>query len=341
MGPVPGAGSPARLPMADAHNDLLLGVLHERERGHDDPFGSFWLPELRAGGVVLQVLPIYTEAQFLGEAALRRALLVIEAARELAARHAAEVAIVERGADLRPVIASGRIALVLAFEGLEPVGGDVAILETFFRLGVRIASLTWNRRTMMADGAGEGDTGGGLTTTGVAAVAAMERLGMLLDVSHLSDPGLAHVRRIATRPFIASHSSCRALRDHPRNLPDAAIAAIGAAGGFVGLNAYGGFLAPAAPTVDDFLRHVAHAVAVAGADRVALGMDFVDDLFARTDPILGGVLLTPDQLGTVAGLRRPSELAALGERMVAVLGEPVARAVAAETMIDRLAALLP
>ena len=152
-------GTPVRLPMADAHNDLLLGVIHRRERGHPDPFGEDWLPQLRAGGVVLQVLPIYTEAQFLGEGALRRALLVIEAARELAARHADEVAIVERGADLRPVIGSGRIALVLAFEGLEPVGGDVAILETCFRLGIRIASLTWNRRTMLADGAGEAEIG--------------------------------------------------------------------------------------------------------------------------------------------------------------------------------------
>lgn len=70
-------------------------------------------------------------------------------------------------------------------------------------------------------------------------------------------------------------------------------------------------------------------------------MDFVDDLFAQTDPVLGGVLLAPEQLGTVPGLRRPSELAALGTRMIESLGEPVARAVAAGTMIDRLEALLP
>ena len=150
--------------MADSHDDLLLGVLHQRERGHADPFGDFWLPQLRAGGVVLQVLPVYTEEQHVGEGALRRALLVIETARELAELHRDDVAIVETGAGPAGGDRSGRIALVLAFEGMEPVGGDIAVLDAFFRLGIRMASLTWNRRTLLADGAGENDTGGRLSS---------------------------------------------------------------------------------------------------------------------------------------------------------------------------------
>ena len=108
------------LPMADCHDDLLLAVQHRRERGDADPFGDFWLPQLRAGGVVLQVLPIYTEHQFLGEGALRRALQVIETARWMAERHRDEVAIVGTPAELQQAIDGGRIALVLAFEGMEP-----------------------------------------------------------------------------------------------------------------------------------------------------------------------------------------------------------------------------
>jgi membrane dipeptidase len=289
---------------------------------------------------VLQVLPIYTEEQFVGEAALRRALLVIGAARELAALHRDDVAIVESSAELRSVIASGRIALVLAFEGLEPVGSDLAVLDAFFRLGVRVASFTWNRRTAFADGAGENDTGGRLTRLGVAAVPHMERLGMTLDVSHLSDAGLWHVAELAGRPFIATHSSCRALVPHPRNLTDEGLRAIAASGGFVGLNAFGGFLAADGATVDDYVRHIAHAVAVVGADHVGLGLDFVDDLFTVMDPILGGVLL-PADLPTVPGLQRPADLAALGPRLVAALGESDARRVAAGTMIARLEELLP
>jgi membrane dipeptidase len=334
--PAPAAGV---LPMADSHNDLLLGVLHQRERGHADPFGEFWLPQLRAGGVVLQVLPIYTEEQHVGEGALRRALLVIETARWLAELHRDDVAIVETGVELRAAIAAGRIALVLAFEGLEPMGGDIAVLDAFFRLGVRMSSMTWNRRTMLADGAGQNDTGGRLTQLGVASIAAMERMRMVVDVSHLSDPGLAHVMEVARRPFIASHSSCRALHDHPRNLPDDALRAIARSGGYVGINALGGFLAPEA-TVDDFVRHVAHAVEVAGAHHVGLGMDFVEDLFTVVDPVLGKVLL-PADLPTVPGLQRPADLAALGPRLVAGLGETTARAVAGGTVIDRLSELLP
>ncbi|MFN8622924.1 MAG: membrane dipeptidase [Chloroflexota bacterium] len=328
------------LPMADSHNDLLLGVLHQRERGHADPFGDFWLPQLRAGNVVLQVLPIYTEEQFIGEGALRRALLVIEAARELAALHPDDVAIVETGAQLREAIASGRIALVLAFEGMEPVGSDLAVLDTFFRLGVRIASFTWNRRTAFADGAGENDTGGRLTRLGVAALAHMERIGMVLDVSHLSDAGLWHVADLAKQPFVASHSSCRALRAHPRNLPDEGLRAIAASGGFIGINAFGGFLRETDATVDDFVAHIRHAVEVAGAEHVGLGMDFVDDIFAVMDPILGGVLM-PADIPTVPGLKRPADLAGLGVRMTEALGADVARAVAAGSMVDRLAELLP
>ena len=335
---VPAPAGP--LPMADSHNDLLLCVLHQRERGHADPFGDVWLPQLRAGGVVLQVLPVYTEEQHVGEGALRRALLVIEAARELAARHRDDVAIVETGPELRAVIASGRIALVLAFEGMEPVGADLAVLDAFFRLGIRIASFTWNRRTAFADGAGENDTGGRLTRLGVAALAHMERSGMILDVSHLSDAGLWHVAELARKPFVASHSSCRALRSHPRNLPDEGLRAVAASGGFVGINAYGGFLADEDASVDDYLRHLRHAVDTIGAEHVGLGLDFVDDLFALMDPVLGGVLL-PADLPTVPGLQRPADLAGLGVRLVEGLGPQTARAVAAGSMIDRLTEMLP
>jgi len=335
-----GAAPASVLPMADSHNDLLLGVLHQRERGHTDPFGDFWLPQLKAGNVVLQVLPVYTEEQYVGEGALRRALLVIQAARELAALHRDEVAIVETARELREVIASGRIALVLAFEGMEPVGGDLAVLDAFFRLGIRIASFTWNRRTQFADGAGENDTGGRLTRLGVAAVAHMERTGMILDVSHLSDHGLWHVAELAHKPFVASHSSCRALTAHPRNLPDDGLRAIAGSGGFIGINAFGGFLAEQNATLDDFIHHVRHAVDVVGAEHVGLGLDFVEDTFALMDVVLGGLLL-PADVPTVPGLQRPADLAGLGTRMTEMLGADVARRVAAATMIDRLAELLP
>jgi membrane dipeptidase len=327
--------------MADAHNDLLLGVLHQRERGHADPFGDFWLPQLRAGGVVLQVLPVYTEEQFVGEGALRRALLLLETARRVADEHATDVTICESGPDIRRAIDAGRIAFVLAFEGLEPVGSSLEVLDTFFRLGVRISSLTWNRRTMFADGIGERATGGGLTSLGVEAIAEMERLGMVVDVSHLADAGFDHLLRIAKRPFIASHSSCRALYPHPRNLDDGRIRALAERGGFVGLNAFGGFLAERDATIADLVEHVAHAVDVAGADHVGLGLDFVADLFIQVGPILGAALFDIADVPLAGGIHRPADLAALGPLLVERLGEADARKVACETEIEALSRLLP
>ena len=108
-----------QLAMADCHNDLLIPCLHRRERGHSDPFGDFWLPQLREGGVVLQVLPVFVEEQYVGEGALRRTLLLLDEAWQIARQHPADVAICLTGDDIERAISSGRIALVLALEGGE------------------------------------------------------------------------------------------------------------------------------------------------------------------------------------------------------------------------------
>lgn len=331
---------PGRLAIADCHNDLLLGVQHQRERGRADPFGDFWLPQLRAGGVVLQILPIFTEDQFIGEGALRRALRIIETAHWLAGMHAADVALVTTSAQLQAALESERLALVLAFEGMEPVGVDIDVIDSFFRLGIRMASLTWNRRTMFADGTGERETGSGLTTAGVEAVARMEELGMIVDISHLSDTGFDHVSRVAKRPFVASHSSCRAVHDHPRNLTDDRLRAVAASGGFAGMNATSYFCGDEG-TIAEYVAHVAHAVSLVGADHVALGLDFVADLFDQVDVILKGILVDASDFRHIVGLERPADLPNLSAALLERLGPRDAAQVASRTMIESLGRLLP
>lgn len=304
--------------VADCHNDLLLAVEHQRRRGHSDPFGDFWLPQLRAGGVVLQVLPVYTEEEFAGAGALRRAMVILETARWLASLHGRDVAIAETGTEITEAIASGRIALVLALEGGEPFGADLGLIDGFARLGVRMASLTWNRRTMLADGVGLRSTGAGLTPLGREAVAELERCGIVADVSHLSDTGLRDVLEVARRPIIASHSSCRALHPHPRNLTDRQMKAIAATGGMVCVNAFGGFLSDH-PSLADYVVHIAHAVSVIGDRAVGIGADFIDDVLEVVDPILGGALA--EDFPVVEGLQVPADYpciaAALADRLEA------------------------
>ncbi len=324
-----------RLPIADAHNDLLLACMHRRERGVADPFGDDWLPGLRAGGVVFQVLPIFTEEQFVGEAALRRTLEIIALAHEIADVHRADVAIVEHGSDIDSVIDSGRIALLLALEGAEPIGSSLSMFETMFRLGVRLASLTWNRRTMLADGTAETGTGGRLSSLGMEAVAEMDRLQMVLDVSHLSDAGLQHVTELSAAPFVATHSSCRALCRHPRNLTDEQIRSVASSGGFVGINAFGAFVSETTPTLEGFVDHIAHAARLAGDEHVGIGADFIDDLVRTVDPILGRQLLVdPDEISLIDTLKAPADFARLSSQLVERFGVQRARGFASANMVD-------
>jgi membrane dipeptidase len=324
------------LRFADGHNDLMLDVQFGRDLGHDDRFGDFWLPQLRAGGAVLVVLPVFTEDWFVGEGALRRALRTIETARQMAARHAGAVALVTTASQLREALDADRIALVLSFEGMEPVGADIDLIDTFWQLGVRMASLTWNRRTAFADGQGERGTGAGLTGVGIRAIERMEELGMIVDISHLSDAGFEHVARLASRPFVASHSSCRAVLDHPRNLPDDQLRSLAQAGGFAGMNAMGEFVG-GERTVDAFIDHIVHAVELVGPAHVALGIDFLADVQANTLPASE----QPPAGTFITGLERPTDLPALGERLVERLGADAAARVAGGTLIETLLRLLP
>ncbi|CAB4651841.1 unannotated protein [freshwater metagenome] len=325
---------------ADCHNDLLIGVLHQQERGIRDPFGDFWLPQLKTGNVVVQVLPVYMEEQFVGEGALRRSMLLFETAWKIAENHSADVAICLTSQDLVAARAQGKIALLIAIEGAEPLGSSVDFFDLFFRMGVRMLSLTWNRRTMFADGVGEQDSGGKLTSLGIEAIQEMERLGMILDISHISENGFWHVAEVAKKAFVASHSSSFVLKAHPRNLRDEQLLRIVSGGGFVSLNAFGGFISDP-PTVDSFMNHVDHVVKLIGAENVGFGFDFMRDLIDHVDPVLGKTLVDVSKWPFVPGLDRPSDLVGFGEQLRGRFGEEIATAVASRSMTSMLERLLP
>ncbi|MFV0457590.1 MAG: dipeptidase [Actinomycetales bacterium] len=318
--------------VADCHNDLLMAVRHLRERGHPDPFGDFWLDQLTRGAVRLQVLPVATEEQFAGEGALRRSLLMLAEARELARAHADRVVIAQNQDQVRAGLDSTRIVLILAIEGAEPVGSDLEVLDALWRNGVRMCSLSWNRRTMMADGIGERDTGGRLTRLGVEAVRRMNELGIIVDVSHLSEAGFFHLADVASRPFIASHSSCRAICDHPRNLSDDQLRVIAEHDGFVAINAFGPFLAKDSPSVEHFADHVEHALSILGEENVGLGTDFIDDVARVVDPIFTGLLVDWTAIPGTRGLSRPADFPTLAGVLESRLGVGLTRKVMGENL---------
>ncbi|MBQ4347479.1 MAG: membrane dipeptidase [Firmicutes bacterium] len=167
-----------------------------------------------------------------------------------------------------------KISALLSFEGAEPLLGDPDMLDIYYRLGVRMLSLTWNYENPFAAGH---LSAGGLSERGRELVKKMNALGVITDVSHLNEEGffdVAAMHEAAGIPFIASHSNVRALCDDSRNLTDAQILAIKASGGIMGLNLYPEFLAKGrAAGIKDVLSHAEHILELAGEDVPALGCD--------------------------------------------------------------------
>jgi membrane dipeptidase len=193
-----------------------------------------------------------------------------------------EMVVARSAADIEAAKASGRLAAVLVVENSDALEGSLNVLRILHRIGVRSIGITHNLSTWAAAGNAEARCGGGLTRFGVDLVEAMNQLGMLVDVSHISERGFYDTLRVSRRPVMASHSCCAALCDHPRNLTDDQIRALAQHGGVLGITFVPGFVDPdwtpavwpERPSLAQLLDHVDHAVEVGGIDHVGIGSDF-------------------------------------------------------------------
>ena len=168
-------------------------------------------------------------------------------------------------------MAAGKAAAFLAIEGAEAVREDPGLLEAAYEKGVRMVSLVWNLPNSLS---GSCQTGEGLSERGKDFFHRAQRLGMLVDVSHLSERGFWDMAELAEKPIVASHSDAFAVCPHPRNLTDAQFRAICDLDGTVGLNLYGPFLTrEKTPTLDDLRRHLDHFLTLGGEGHLALGAD--------------------------------------------------------------------
>lgn len=176
------------------------------------------------------------------------------------------------GAEAKAVLRSGRAAAFLSVEGAELLDCDLCKLERAHAMGVRAVNLTWNHANALS-GSNAEEPDRGLTEHGRAFVHRMEKLGMLVDVSHLSDPGFWDVAAIAGKPFFASHSNARAVFPASRNLTDGQFTAIIEHHGVAGLNMYSPFLGED-PDIDTVVAHLEHFLALGGERSVSLGGDW-------------------------------------------------------------------
>ncbi len=264
------------MPFIDLHCDTISRLLSCRRAGESDalragPGGQVSLEKLRRSGYLLQAFALFVDLEKT-EDPLAEVLLLADLFWQEAERNRDLLLPVTEAAHLDRARAQGRIAALLTVEEGDVCRGDPALLRILYRLGVRLVTLTWNHPNRLGFPNGRA---GGLTEAGFACLAEMEALGMLADVSHLSDDGFWDVCRAAKRPFLASHSCCRALRDHPRNLTDPMIRALADRGGIVGLNFYAPFLGGSPVTrTADLLRHLRHLIDTGGLAVAALGSDF-------------------------------------------------------------------
>lgn len=300
--------------IADAHTDLLFELAYREHRlGESDVFARTWLPLLEAGGVGLQVCPIFVELDRQPEGTLREALGQATSFLRAVRENEGRVVAVRSPGDLDPVERGERIGLVLSLEGVEQLGYAVWPAETFHELGVRMASLTWNRRNPFADGAAET---GGLSRLGERLVDRLVELGVILDLAHASQATFEDVlARIGDAPVLVSHAACRAVNDHPRNLADDQLRALAERDGLLGIMLHPLAIDHERRTIARVVDHLEHAVDVMGTGRVCLGGDFV----RRLSQVLPPMPSVPDGLmpagleagSAIEGLAGPEDYPAL------------------------------
>ena len=179
--------------------------------------------------------------------------------------------------DIRLAKRDGKIAFVICLEGASPLEGEISYLRNYYRLGLRCLGLTHDVRNQVADGIRE-LSGGGLTHFGARVVDECNRLGIVIDVSHLSDRGTEDVLARSKDPIIASHSNARALCGNLRNLPDALIKGIAERGGVIGFHALHALVTEKSEvTFDDLVRHILYLAEVGGVDCIAIGPDLMEN----------------------------------------------------------------
>lgn len=260
----------------DGHCDSLIHFVNGERTLQDPSEGGHWDTQRARGvGVSLQFMAAFIESKYKPSMATWRGLQLIEGAHRFIAAHPDQVFLVQKKRDLERLPDRTRIGILLSVEGGEILGENIFMLDIIFKLGVRALGLTWNQRNALADGVGEVDTQSRLTQLGQEVILRMNKLGMLIDVSHLNEAGFWHVLELSKDPIVASHSCAKALCNHPRNLSDQQLRALAKHKGVVGVNFYPRFLKKTGQaTRDDVVRHICHIAEVAGVETVGLGSDF-------------------------------------------------------------------
>jgi membrane dipeptidase len=265
----------------DMHFDLPMDLYDKRCR--QNVLATDFLEDLEAGDIGVAAVAIYIADQYLPEMGLRVAL-------DQVARLYIEVGESDRFSicrSYREILAArkaNKIALLLTMEGIEPLGADLDLLRVFYELGLRSLCLTHVRRNAAGDGglfAASGSPRDGLTPFGRDVIQECGRLGIIIDLAHISPAGFDDIIEMTTKPVIISHTNARKYYDIERNVTDEQIRAIGARGGVIGINAV--LVSPhkEEATLDRYIDHIEHVRDLIGIEGVAIGFDFFEFIYRQ------------------------------------------------------------
>ncbi len=273
----------AQVPLVDGHNDYPWALREhnvERDIGTLDirvgqPKIHTDIPRLRAGGVGGQFWSVYVPTTMQGQTAVRATLEQVDVVHRMMRRYSDTFELALTAADVERIFTSGRIASLIGMEGGHSIDSSLGALRMFHRLGARYMTLTHSTNIAWADSGTDTAKLGGLSKFGEEVVREMNRLGMLVDLSHTSPETMQDAIRVSQAPVIFSHSNARALREHGRNVPDDVLKLLRGNGGIVMATFVPGFLtAEPKATLAHVADHMDHIHKVAGADHVGIGGDF-------------------------------------------------------------------
>lgn len=297
------------IPVFDGHNDTLLrlvtqkGTPQERSFFAESGHGHIDLPRARRGGLAGGLFAMFTPSRFrtddtidfsprdpanfapVDQAAARDfTRRMLEQARAIERDGAGEVVIARSSREARQAMVDGKLAMILHIEGVECLDPDLSNLAELYHAGLRSLGPVWSRKNAFGDGVpmafpSSPDTGEGLSEAGRRLVAACNAMGVMIDLSHITEKGFWDVAKLSTKPLVASHSNVHAICPSARNLTDAQLDAIRESGGLVGINFHVGFLRPdgqpnADTSLDVVLAHADYLLERLGEQGVALGSDF-------------------------------------------------------------------
>jgi membrane dipeptidase len=280
--------------VVDTHNDTILHLIDSppfianpgeqipprRRLGERSEHGQIDIPRIIEGGVNCLIFAMYVNPHY--SSRLLRLLQMLDTFQREIEENKDTIAIVKNYNEITETIKKGKIAALISVEGGEPLEGKIETLRTIYRLGVRSLTLTHFPRNQLGDGSGAA-SGSHLTEFGKEVVQEMNKLGMIIDISHLNEAGFWDVIELTKEPILATHSNCKALCSHHRNLTDEQIKAVSDTGGVLNLSFCGSFLKNGIDfgdkasleelQVDDWLDHLDHAVNLVGSEYVGIGSD--------------------------------------------------------------------